>query len=157
MREIKFRGKKLNNKWTYGTYAEIDTTDYRVGSKDVPVIIEKNSHYESNEGICGFDIVVKETVGQFTGLYDKNGKEIYEGDIIETGYKEVFKIEFRLSEDIGCNGGEYGFDITGFMPVTLKGSVDNRGDCEIAYQSFIDGSCVVIGNIHDNPELLKEQ
>lgn len=96
---------------------------------------------------------------QFTGHTDRNGKEIYDGDIIvqmNDGFRYV--IEWHRSSNIGCNGGEYGFDISGFVPARiLSGTtkIDDHGNCEIAYCRLLEGDVEVIGNIHEKPELLK--
>ncbi len=81
-----------------------------------------------------------ETVGQFTGLLDKNGKEIYEGDIILLGKNKTYTAQIVYRNDslrIYSVGGYF------------IGDLDYIHQCGIEY-------CEVIGNIHDNPELLKE-
>ncbi|MBB4036574.1 putative phage protein (TIGR01671 family) [Dysgonomonas hofstadii] len=76
--------------------------------------------------------VIPETVGQFTGLTDKNGKEIYEGDIMEDYTGRYYWIEFYKS-GFWVNGGQNGSD-------WKLHSMNNN--------------IKVVGNIHDNPELL---
>ena len=113
MREIKFRGKRVDNgEWVYGYV-------YKVESKGLWFI--DNGKTVSHQ-------VIAETVGQFTGLYDKNGKEIYEGDIVEEN--EILSI---VEYD---NYGTY--------------SPFGHGD-----YATISTWVTVIGNVHDNSELLK--
>ena len=115
MRKIKFRGKRVDNgKWLYG-----DLTTY-----DNDCVICDN-----DDG--GYLPIVRETVGQFTGLFDKNGKEIYEGDILFDYDDDYYVVEF--SEGRFAAVGD-GFEVDLF-------EIANR--------------CSVIGNIHDDKEILK--
>ena len=127
MRTIKFRGKgKKDGKWYFGNLYDKDTRG--------------RTHICTIEGGC-LDIDPS-TVGQFTGLYDCNGDAIYEGDIIQSrdftsSRSEVIWLPKRAA---------FGFRIY------WKDDPDNYilGD----WLTF-EGTIKVIGNIHDNPELLK--
>lgn len=124
MRTIKFRGKNIESgEWIYGDLFQ------RLGY--MPSILYP---YEHNGKIHYSETSVnKETVGQFTGLMDKNGNEIYEGDIYRYTHPD------SINEVSYCIGGGFaGFD---FSPANHS---ENR---------LLDVE--VIGNIHDNPELLK--
>ena len=129
MREIKFRGNRVNNgKWVYGLplYSV-------VGAK---VIIDTIQSYED----LRYYKVIPETVGQFTGLHDKNGKEIYEGDICIVSLS-YFKIKNEKATVIFHNGAfqfQYGCEKFFSKPHDAWDEVD------------------VIGNVYTNPELLKE-
>ena len=150
MREILFRGKysKKSPDWIEGSFHRDEDTNiceiaYRYYKKEG----------ETKAGIWVYGVVDPETVGQYTGLKDKNGKKIFEGDILH-----IAKIADGL-------GGYYQptldypvnvvvkWDLCAWMWETL---------CEDKlYISFPDAwcqyGCEVIGNIHDNPELLKEE
>ena len=132
-REIKFRGKsKETGKWVYGDLIQCDgyyTTCNRtkIGENEYETL-----YYD----------VIPESVGQYTGLNDKNGKEIYEGDIIKT------------SEN---------YPIDNLEPITNESIIAevifNRGRYCLATGTFtstlIPEMCEVIGNIYENPELLQ--
>lgn len=119
-REIKFRGQQINTKkWVYG---------YLYRNKGLYVICE-NIRYAEEEPI------LLDTVGQYTGLHDKNGKEIYEGDIVKIKYRD---------EDIG----KVIYEHNGFS-IDVTNMNKNYGRV-----SFVNNFIEVIGNIYDNPELL---
>ena len=126
MREILFRGKRTDNyEWIEGSLCTTIPSD-----EDFYTI-----SYFDFEGYYIEEKVIPETVGQYTGLTDKNGKKIFEGDIIQfcTGMKLHYIVEFGLG---------------GFMV--------SRYDIRDAIINVYNCPCEVIGNIHDNPELLKE-
>ena len=130
MRTIKFRAKNLDGEWVYGFYVEEERQTLNGFEKKYFIVND------------GYDYVKPETVGQFTGLYDKDGKEIYEGDII-------------ISEELKhtCHYVRYMESEAMFVAMIIGSPLDEY--CGIR-QSWIDRfSKKIIGNIHDNPELLK--
>lgn len=140
MREIKFRGKRIDNgEWVYGSLIQCDITGKRY---ILPMGSDANeSDKVGHEGclmLFTFE-VIPETVGQFTGLKDKNGKEIYEGDICNCREYECFgKVEW--------NNEEAGF----YFCVVMEGG----GFEEEHLYDYVD-ELEVIGNIYENPELLE--
>ena len=136
MREILFRGKgTIDGEWKYGYYAgEVCKTPFSPTTKQDNIIqLGSNLWCE----------VVPDTVGQFTGLTDKNGTKIFEGDIVEyeAGDKlrigRVFFSDFRAS-----------FSVT----AGKNGSARINNDLFNYIQN--GNSVIVIGNIFDNPELI---
>lgn len=114
MRTIEFRGKRAygNEKWVYGDLIQYGR------HKSIRVLID-----DSKFPIYEEFIVIPETVGQFTGLTDKNGNKIFEGDVLEGKYKNRGVMEW-----------------------------DEKDACFSRFYPLIDFE--VIGNIHDNPELI---
>jgi uncharacterized phage protein (TIGR01671 family) len=131
MRDILFRGKRTDNgEWTYGS--PIFQDGY------VLIRFWNSEEFEFEEYL-----VSPESVSAFTGLTDKNGKKIFEGDIVSTDIKRPYLIvEFRDGCFMfNCNdGGEDYYDI--MLPI-----------CKEPHEEYRYGE--IIGNIHDNPELLK--
>lgn len=121
-REIKFRGKRIDNgEWVYGYLADEDYIN------DIDSI-----------DLSSIEVNI-DTVGQFTGLFDKNGKEIFEGDIIK-GFD--ITVEVWYSEDNACFIAE--------MKEPQNDMVDILGGYDTARME-------IIGNIYDHPELIKEE
>lgn len=132
MREIKFRGKRIDNgEWIYG-----DLIHHNSIASKTSIVTESVKDYRD----C---FVVDYTVGQFTGLHDKDGKEIYEGDIVL-----IPKYGNCL---VMWSGYGWGFH-TVEQEVYPDGSMQYR---PIGDYRFIFGQAVLVGNIHDNPELMK--
>ncbi len=145
MRDVFFRGKRKDNGvWIEGFLIVCDERYFILPANDF------NCFYfawlKHNEYVFGMFIeVIPETVGQYTGLTDKNGKKIFEGDIVsitalgndhfQKGARTTACIENYMGNSCICVYG-------GSLGVTL-------------HSILIDHTVEVIGNIHDNPELLK--
>jgi len=147
MRAIKFRGKEINNgEWVYGDLILGDCFPKRVWISSIHDRERLRSiDSGTKKAIFRAYEVDPETVGQFTGLKDYNGKEIYEGDILRVT-DEADEVNV-LNSDTGIGVVEW-LDKWGFWNISNiengLGDILNWGHAE------------VIGNIHDNPESLKE-
>ena len=121
MREILFRGKRVDNgEWIEGCFLD---------KNNIGIFYD-----DTEESDCAVHIfsVLLETVGQYTGLTDNNGRKISEGDIVN-----------YISSDVIGN------------PKTGTIIVDDMTDYDTMIYLNHSGEVEVIGNIHDNPELLE--
>lgn len=144
MREIIFRGRNSNGEWIYGDL---------VHSASAAMIMPKDVYSDSNRYI-----VLPDTIGQFTGLHDKNGKAIYEGDIL------LLPADTKVE---AYEKGDFGDDrfVLRFAVVWAK-QCHGYGLCSPyeakCYAPDVIGMAAVdrmfvIGNIHDNHELLNKK
>jgi uncharacterized phage protein (TIGR01671 family) len=100
-------------------------------------LLDIDSGFAAPDGDWGksFDLEEAPPIMQFTGYYDVNGREIYEGDVVRGQGAKNYRIEYHY----GCYGGMVGADETG------------EGSVRLAHIE----SPVVLGNIYENPELVK--
>ena len=125
MREVLFRGKRTDNgKWVKGYLYITHIGSHEIGSYDAEINIERLT----------FD-VIPETVGQYTGLTDKNGVRIFEGDIVSLVKHDslIYKVVY-----VPCR-----YEL-----------VNSKGVNCFVLDIYKSENIEVIGNIHDNPELL---
>lgn len=140
MREILFRGKRLDKgKWVEGAFCPKNCDDPFGPMVDRPSIIKLEAPCDG----FWFD-VDPATVGQYTGLQDKNGKKIFEGDIVEGHCHSAWNHDLMR--------GEVAYGRNGFEARHYVKCGDERR--YFAYKVLFSKDVVVIGNIHDNPELL---
>lgn len=134
MREILFRGKsKAIGEWYHG--------NLDVNIKGICIITPDDTP------IGKYGQVDPETVGQFTGLTDKNCTKIFEGDIVKNKYNNIFVVKYG-KHDLACCGCCYqSHEAVGFY-------LSDGRDCACSDED-VWGNIEVVGNIHDNPELLK--
>lgn len=135
MRTIKFRIKDKHFGWFYG----------------MPFGVIKNKEFCT---FVGFDnsyyniFAEVETLGQFTGLYDKNNKEIYEGDILKDEYGRIMKVIYKE------NWGKFQFEL-----IKITGEKWTKNFHFADLRDWFDSNSMkkpeIIGNIFDNPELLE--
>lgn len=132
MREILFRGKrKDNSEWVYGCLLIDESKDDERKYKIQPKLDVQLFAYP----------VIPETIGQYTGLQDKNGVKIFEGDVVQED-DVIHEKEIQAKGNIG---------IVKFVKGCWIVEFNNLWD-------FLQTNCstiTIIGNIHDNPELLK--
>ena len=171
MREILFRGKRVDTgKWVYG--------NLNYGTIEIESI--KDSYYISDFNVSPWDKkfypVIPETVGQYTGMKDKNGKRIFEDDIVRYYHHKKSLVPVT---DIKPEENHYGKDEESGLPlayrttkiIRYKGHVELdpiwgmtinlKNRCQwwrhVNYEddSINSDRLEIIGNIHDNPELLE--
>jgi uncharacterized phage protein (TIGR01671 family) len=135
METIKFRGKNKNDDWVEGYYCKFGF----VGNEKYYII----PYYAS--ALYAIEIN-PETVGQFTGITDKNGEETFEGDILHTNYHSECDVE------VVFNDGRYAMKFLHNHGYHCKGEID----CNCFCQEMVS-RLSKIGNIYDNPELLESE
>ena len=139
MREILFRGKRLDNgEWVYGSFC-MDAREQFNGLCGVDGFIRL---YDKAKGKMQTYEVDRETVGQYTGLKDKNGKRIFEGDILGSRYDNLYPDDVAIEVVKWFRNGWY-IQQENNLPDAL---------CEYGVLPYSE----VIGNVHDNPDLLLE-
>lgn len=161
MREILFRGftpdekgrekafvngEWIKGQWVKGSYMTFDKTTYCF-KKDYEANPENTEHYIVIDEMTDWGLpnrhlqadVFPETIGQYTGLTDRNGKRIFEGDIITDNPTYPYPTNYIVYMDE---------DRRGYYPFACG---DGCGCCES--EVVAPYNCEVIGNIHDNPEL----
>ena len=138
MREIKFRGKSIDE-WVYGFLLRTNKFDLEHG-EDIKYSIQTDNR-EQGEYEKYF-ITNDDTIGQYTGLKDKNGTEIYEGDIFEVinSHEERFIVWVEYSEK--------------YAEFVIRHSSNIVVDNEPLGDVNTSETVVILGNIHDNPELI---
>lgn len=150
MREILFRGKDRKGEWVYGWLGHPHC--YNPQTKEIDSVY----FTELREDLSGrLNVIVDyKTIGQCTGLTDKNGTKIFEGDYwLDTdGDYIVFVVEFRDGQFCFVSYGVRGV----LMPYGYDEDAGDFGelDCE-PMTDFIIENIEIDGNIHDNPDVLE--
>ncbi|MBD9144972.1 MAG: hypothetical protein EGP81_05360 [Bacteroides clarus] len=142
-REIKFRAKAINNEFFQGEWVDGYYTKVLWSGNLVDVI---------TDGAHEIPIQI-ETLGQFTGLHDKNKTRIYEGDIVRMSYVAEICTDDDCYEEEGKYVGVA--TITANKGVCLNPCIKNELD-KIKYKPLSAYRSEVIGNIYDNPDLIKQ-
>lgn len=146
MREIIFRGQtrrngekvwmngeKVPSNWVYGGVLQ--------GTGSFSIIYGCNDVDDKHASNLEKHVVYTDTLGQYTGLTDKNGTKIFEGDIVQ--YYGTYALEVYI---------ENGHTKTRWFDTVTKREYT---ELFFGYDEEAYGECEIIGNIHDNPELLK--
>ena len=130
MRTIKFRARRKNGKWVVGNFINHFSTYFKTEERH-SIFLPKP---ENDNGGYWVEDIDPETVGQFTSLHDCDGKEIFEGDILDFN---GLTVEVRF--------------VRGVFAFLANGDLDEElcGDCRT------DLFAKVIGNVYENPNILK--
>lgn len=134
-REIEFRGKTAKGEWVYGSFIN-------------SVVRGSPFGYIAGNNVVEPIQVMRKTVGQYVGIKDKNGKKVYEGDIVYCSYCNC---EVIFGVYGACDYKTVGFFMKG-NEALFTDEEDN-----FVYWGFEDGDKIeVLGNVFDNPELLNK-
>lgn len=142
MREILFRAKRIDNgEWVKGYYTKLKWCN-----NIIHVVIPEGAEINSGNTLYEVHDINPETLCQYTGLKDKTGNRIWENDIVDAS-EEWWSAYGPAGHNSPIIKVEWLEGLTGFDPFA-----NYDCDCDV----YIDASgCEVIGNIFDNPELLK--
>lgn len=124
-REIKFRGKNESNQFIFGDLIQYENGDTAIFEKKIT-----RYGYEATQ-ISNRTKVDKETIGQFTGLHDKNGKDVYENDLVLVN-GQIYEVVY----------------VKGMFAIGIKGC---------GYVPLKNVIFEIIGNIYDNKDLLEDR
>ena len=152
IREVIFRGKRTDSgEWVYGYYTK---ARYFLNKKEMHIIFEPDVEAFPHCEFTGYEEVLSETIGQYTGLTDKNGKRIFEGDILD------------VSSDVAYGG--VAVHRLGYFVVEFHNGCFMKSALDDPQLSFFDNAKrkglyhfistdihKIVGNIYDNPEILK--
>lgn len=142
MREILFRGKRIDNdEWACGSFC-MDAIELKNGPCGVDGFIRL---FDFHMGKMQMHEVDRETVGQFIGLTDKNGKKIFEGDLIKADNGD------GISKDSPLIVSKPDF----YAGFTSGRIIDGEYIENNVLNQYIASQMIVVGNIHENPELLE--
>jgi len=147
MHEVKFRGMTEEGEWVYGWYFEAGGCSY-ILPEDIPVSC---GHIENKKDaidyLTDFIEVIPESIGQYTGLKDKNGKEIYKGDIVKImthrEYESSPSTKDKYRTEVVTNGCRCGLNTNSMISTKEEGQEEYIPQMEI------------IGNTTEHPGLLK--
>lgn len=138
MREILFRGKRIDNgEWVYGYYVKLYDPRH---NRECHCIYTGYAESDCEDLFPDWYEVDRLFRGQYTGLIDKNGRKIFEGDILKGKFKN-YAVWFDNNEKAYVYGSSY------------------QGGYIHSFATYLSGDfkpLEVIGNVHDNPELLEE-
>lgn len=149
-RQIKFRGKcKNTNQWFTG-YLIVTNIGPAITSYDW-IDLKTVSKKEIYSGQLNCVIVDPETVGQFTGLRDKGGNEIYEGDIVEHEFYNHNQNATKIIQEVYFDNGCFNLKTVGKKAFPVE---QDRNNVPL-FWCLPPNKISVIGNIHENPELLQ--
>lgn len=169
MREIEFRGKKeiitsanigyCPNGWVYGDSIYQEGEDIYILPNGISAEAYHIEPYDFRANSDRYEIMLskikKNTLGQYTGLKDKNGKKIFEGDIVEVSIVEE-DLEGYSPFIVSKFNGEVFFDkFTSKFQIVQKIYIEEDNSYEYEQYDLLYGTNGVIGNIYDNPELLE--
>ena len=131
-RVVKFRGKRVDNgEWVFGDYSRYS----KYKSTIMVDLLEEEDYW-----------VLSETVGQYTGLKDKNGVEIYEGDVVTACWYDYEEPNHDMTGIVEFTEGWMSYWIADY---------DKKEFSELNGQGYCHWTIEVIDNIYDNPELME--
>lgn len=137
MRDIKFRAKYFDS-WYYGNLVTKKTIDDEGNPHTAYMLMGTRNE---NDTWIPLREEQYNTIGQFTGLRDKNGKDIYEGDIVHLDAWNPYAMQISYIDGAFCLADKDG---------------EFLGDIYYIHHAGVE-QCTIIGNIHDNPELLNQK